>query len=336
MAGQWEPVSLAAAFSVFGRSGAVAAQAGDYTFAQIAGTVSIGQLPSLAGDVSGTVTGATVVKIQSRPVASATPTAGQVLAWDGSQWMPTTTSGAVTSVFGRTGVVTAQGGDYSFPQIGGTVATAQLPSAGGDLSGSLALATVTGLQGRAVASNSPSTGHVLTWNGAQWAPSAPTGQVTSTFGRTGAVTAQSGDYTFAQIGGAVGSEQLPAAGGDLSGGLASASVVRLQGRTLSAVQPSTGHVLTWDGAQWGPAVPGGVTSTFGRTGAVTSQSGDYSFAQISGAVSAGTIAGGGRRPEWVAPGADRSEDSESGNLDSIAFRGTSAGMGRHVSGRRNR
>src|SRR5579859_2316722 len=38
--------------------------------------------------------------------------------------------GAVASVFGRAGVVTAQTGDYSFSQISGTVAAAQLPNPG--------------------------------------------------------------------------------------------------------------------------------------------------------------------------------------------------------------
>ena len=36
--------------------------------------------------------------------------------------------GAVASVFGRTGSITAQNGDYTFSQISGTVATAQLPA----------------------------------------------------------------------------------------------------------------------------------------------------------------------------------------------------------------
>src|SRR5215831_18027685 len=290
---QWEPATLAAAFSVFGRSGAVSAQTGDYSFPQISGTVGVSQLPSAGGDLSGTLTGATVTRIQNRPVGSTVPAAGQALVWDGSQWAPQLVGGTVSTVFGRVGVVTAQTGDYTFSQIGGTVGDAQLPSAGGDLSGTLASATVAKLQGRSVASTTPSTGHVLTSNGPQWMPSAPAGQVTSAFGRTGAVTAQTGDYTFSQIGGMVGSRQLPSAGGDLSGILTSASVVKLQGRTLSAVQPSTGNVLTWDGVQWGPSTPGGVTSAFGRIGALTAQTGDYSFGQISGTVGAGQLPAAG-------------------------------------------
>ena len=47
------------------------------------------------------------------------PTSGQALAWSGTQWVPTTISagGAVDSVFGRTGTVVAQSGDYDADQI---------------------------------------------------------------------------------------------------------------------------------------------------------------------------------------------------------------------------
>ena len=135
---QWEATTLAGVMSVFGRTGAIAAQMGDYTFAQIAGSVAVGQLPAAGGDLSGTLSAATVAGIQSRPVANTAPSVGQVLAWNGSQWAPQAVTGvSVTSMFGRTGAVTAQTGDYTFAQISGTVGSGQLPAAGGDLSGTL-------------------------------------------------------------------------------------------------------------------------------------------------------------------------------------------------------
>ncbi len=255
---QWEPTTLAGAMSVFGRTGAVAAQTGDYTFAQITGSVGVSQLPAAGGDVNGTLTGARVVKIQSRPVSATTPLTGQVMGWDGAQWTPQTVSGAVSSTFGRAGAVTAQTGDYSFGQISGTVSSGQLPAAGGDLSGALTGATVTKIQGRAISSTAPITGQVLAWSGTQWAPQAQTGGVTSVFGRSGAITAQTGDYAFTQISGTVGSAQLPSAGGDVSGTLTNATVSKLQTRALSATAPASGQVLTWDGSQWVPqSVPSG-------------------------------------------------------------------------------
>ncbi|MCU1234472.1 MAG: hypothetical protein JWP63_2439 [Candidatus Solibacter sp.] len=286
---QWEATTLAGALSVFGRTGAIAAQTGDYSFPQISGTVAGSQLPAAAGDLSGALPGPTVVKIQGRPIAATTPLTGQVLGWDGAQWMPQSAVAGVTSLFGRTGAVIAQSGDYTFGQIAGTVASAQLPAAGGDLSGALTSVTVAKLQGRTVSSAIPTTGQFLGWNGTLWIPQTVSAGVTSTFGRTGAITAQSGDYVFAQISGTVASAQLPASGGDLSGMLTAATVNRIQNRLVSSLPPSTGHVLTWDGTQWGPSAAGGVTTMFGRTGAVAAQAGDYSFPQISGTVAGGQL-----------------------------------------------
>jgi hypothetical protein len=81
--------------------------------------------------------------------------------------------GAVSSVFGRTGAVTAQTGDYGFGQISGAVASGQLPGAGGDLGGTLTTATVKAIQGQPVSSTLPGNGQALVWNSAAgaWLPS---------------------------------------------------------------------------------------------------------------------------------------------------------------------
>ena len=163
--------------SIFGRSGAVTAQAGDYSFGQISGAVGSGQLPGAGGDVSGTLTAATVAGIQNRAVANTAPTNGQTLVWNSgaSAWQPGTVSGsgAVSNVFGRTGAVTAQTGDYSFGQISGAVGSGQLPNAGGDLGGTLTTATVKAIQGQPVSSTLPGNGQALVWNSSAgaWLPS---------------------------------------------------------------------------------------------------------------------------------------------------------------------
>jgi hypothetical protein len=261
---QWEPTTLAGAMSVFGRTGAIAAQTGDYTFGQIAGSVGASQLPAVGGDLNGTLTGAKVVRIQSLAVSSTTPLSGQVMAWDGSQWTPQNVAGGLSSVYGRTGAVTAQTGDYSFGQISGTASSGQLPVAGGDLSGVLTSATVAKIQGHAISASAPTSGQVLTWSGTQWAGQAAGGGVTSTFGRTGAVTAQTGDYTFTQILGTVGTGQLPSMGGDVSGSPGATTVLRMQNWPIAATAPTTGQVLMWSGSQWLPQTPasggGGINS----------------------------------------------------------------------------
>jgi hypothetical protein len=45
--------------------------------------------------------------------------------------------------------------------------------------------------------------------------------------------------------------------GDVSGGLHSTSVDRLKGSAVSSTAPTSGQVLTWDGAQWAPAASTG-------------------------------------------------------------------------------
>jgi hypothetical protein len=253
--------------SVFGRSGAVMAQTGDYNFGQISGSVGSSQLPGAGGDVSGTLTAATVTGIQNRAVANTAPANGQALVWNSgaSAWQPSTVSGggAVSSIFGRTGAVTAQTGDYGFGQISGSVGSGQLPNAGGDVTGTLTAATVAGIQNRAVANTAPANGQALVWNSgaSAWQPSTVSGggAVSSIFGRTGAVTAQTGDYGFGQISGTVASGQLPNAGGDLSGTLTTATVKAIQGQPVSSTLPGNGQALVWSSAAsaWQPSTVSG-------------------------------------------------------------------------------
>jgi hypothetical protein len=241
---------------------------------------------ALGGDVSGAPDALTVNRILGRPLDATAPSPGQVLTWGGSSWgAASLPPAALSSVFGRAGAVTAQTGDYQFSQIGGTILSGQLPPPGGDLSGVFSSATVARLQNRPMAATAPSTGQVLTWSGVQWEPEAASGGVTSAFGRTGAIVSQTGDYSFGQISGTVGSSQLPSLGGDLSGLLTSATVSRLQSRPVAATAPTTGQALAWDGAQWLPqTIAAGVTTAFGRSGAITAQAGDYSASQVTNAV----------------------------------------------------
>ncbi len=205
---------------------------------------------------------------------------------DTIQINPATYDVAIAFSAAQTGYCVVNGAGAAGGSGGGTTALA------GDLAGNTAAATVTGIQNRAVANTAPSDGQALVWNaaGSAWKPAtiAGSGAVASVFGRTGTVAAQAGDYSFAQISGAVGSSQLPAASGDLSGSLSAPTVAKIQSRAVANTAPSDGQALVWNaaGSTWQPGtIAGGVTSVFGRSGAVTAQSGDYSFAQISGTLS---------------------------------------------------
>ena len=264
------------------------AQSG-YCVVNGAGTASVsggGGIPPVGGDLSGNTAAATVTGLQNRPVANTAPSSGQALVWSAtaSMWQPATVTGGggVTSVFGRTGVVTSLTGDYTFGQIAGTVGSSQLPGASGDLSGTLTAATVTGIQSRAVANTAPSNGQALLWNSASsaWQPGTVAGSggaITSVFGRTGVVASLTGDYTFGQIAGTVGSSQLPGASGDLSGTLTAATVTGIQSRAVANTAPSSGQALVWNGSQW---APGTISGTGGGV-SMASQLGDLAVVLTS-------------------------------------------------------
>jgi hypothetical protein len=138
----------------------------------------------------------------------------------------------VASVFGRTGVVVPLANDYSFPQISGNIAISQMNDG---------------------ASATPTT----FWRGdGTWA-ALPPDAITSVFGRTGVITAATGDHNFNQLSGNIAITQMA------SGTGASATTF-------------------WRGDGTWAVAPGGVTSVFGRTGAVVAVANDYSFSLLSG------------------------------------------------------
>ncbi|MGE5571092.1 MAG: hypothetical protein ACM3S5_18815 [Rhodospirillales bacterium] len=133
----------------------------------------------------------------------------------------------------------------------------------------------TQIQGRDVASTAPSGGMVLTWNAAasRWEPQAVSGGVPSVFGRTGAVTAQAGDYDVAQITGLQAALDGKAAAADLTAhagrtdnphtvtaaqvgrDTAQWNADRLQGQAVSAAAPADGQMMRYNAGagKWEPA-----------------------------------------------------------------------------------
>jgi hypothetical protein len=228
--------------------------------------------------------------------------AGQVLTVDAAQpqmmrWTALPAA-PVASVFGRVGAVIAQAGDYTAAQITGALADpmttkGDLIARGATAAGRVAI----GADGQVLQADSAAA------LGVKWAAPA----VSSVFGRTGAVIPQAGDYTAMQVTNAVSTvgsypdppwipnysyskligvpTSFPAsphthdAGAIVSGVLSTA-------RLGTGVADQTVYLRgdgTWAGVAGGGG-GGAVISVFGRAGNVIAQSGDYTAAMVTGAV----------------------------------------------------
>ena len=162
-------------YSVYGRTGNVVAQEGDYTL-------------TLLGDV-----------------AIVTPSTGQVLRYNGTAWVNSTESyvGTVTSVAASvpTGLTIAgspitTSGTLAFGLQTGYSIPTTISQGNWDTAynRSLTSAAVTGTTTKTLTLNQQSGGTIT----ASWTDD-NTDAVTSVFGRTGAVIAQSGDYSTTQV-----------------------------------------------------------------------------------------------------------------------------------------
>ena len=205
--------------------------------------------------------------------------------------------GAVSSVFGRTGTVTAAIGDYSFPQISGTVAPSQM---------TLFTATTIG----AVPASGGGSVSFLRADGT-WQPISGGGAVASVFGRTGTVVATTGDYSFAQISGTATPAQLPLFTATTNGIVAASG-----GGTVDFLRADgTWAAPTGGGSGTVTSVAMTVPTAFAIAGSPITSSGTLAFSLNSGggtadflradgtwAVPPGTGGGGGILPPTTVSG----------------------------------
>lgn len=160
--------------------------------------------------------------------------------------------GTVNSVFGRTGTVIAQTGDYLVAQVTGAA-----PLASPALTGTPTAPTPT------IGDNTTKLATTAFVTAAFTSP-----PVTSVFTRTGAVVAVSGDYTVAQVTGAA--------------PLASPTFTGVPAAPTAGFGTNTTQLATTAFVQ--AAIPAtGVTTFNSRSGAVVPVSGDYGVAQVTGA-----------------------------------------------------
>lgn len=164
---------------------------------------------SVSGDLDGSLPSPTVTGLHGRPLAAAEPEVGQVLRWDGSEWVPAAApEGGTASDHGALTGLTNDDHPQYLPADGSRGLTGDLNAAGhrltnlaaaagpgqalvhgqgvgGDLGGDLPSPEVAGLRGRPVDSSAPADGDVLSWDGNAWRPANVAPSLTSPNGMYG-------------------------------------------------------------------------------------------------------------------------------------------------------
>jgi hypothetical protein len=150
----------------------------------------------LAGDLGGIATAPAVVKIQGIPVSAVTPTVGQVLKYDGTNYVPNNSVLTETQTLGLSGstlTISGTGSSVLLPTaVDATSSTNGMVRLAGDLGGTAASPLVAKLQGRTLSSTAPTTGQVLKFDGTSWIPATGVLTETQTLSLTGSTLTISG------------------------------------------------------------------------------------------------------------------------------------------------
>jgi hypothetical protein len=278
----------------------------------ISGTSSSVVLPSstsssvglmqLAGDLGGTASVPKVVGIQGIPVATTTPVTGQVLKYDGTNYVPSNSIMTETQTLGLSGSTLTISGTNSSVVIpiaaDATTSTNGILRLAGDLGGTAASPLVAKIQGKTVSSTAPTTGQVLKYDGTQWAPGSTVTTETQTLSLSGSTITISGTNSSVVL--PVAADATTTANGilrlagDLGGTGTTAAAPVISDNAITTVKLASGAVTD-------AKFSGTLSIAKGGTGSATQNFVDLSTAQTVGGaktfsgnmVVGGTLTAGG-------------------------------------------
>ncbi len=258
----------------------------------------------LAGDLGGTAASPMISKLQGATLSSSAPTSGQVLKYNGTAWVPDAVvlaEAQTLSLSGTTVTLSGTNSSVTLPAVGDATSTATgKVQLAGDLGGVATAPSVVRIQGVPVAATPPTTGQVLKFDGTSYVPNNSIMTETQTLGLSGSTLTISGTGSSVVLPVAVdattSTNGVVRLAGDLGGTAAAPLVSKLQGKTLSSTDPTTGQVLKYDGTQWLPST--GLlteTQTLSLTGSTLTISGTNSSVVLPVASDATTTTNGSVR-----------------------------------------
>ena len=228
-------------------------------------TSAVKGILQLTNDLSGTAAAPVVSGLQGTSVSTTAPATGQILKFDGSNWAPAAAptadnlgnhiatadlnlgnNGINNGDLGTNGQLlssTGTGTDWvsvSSVMPDATTSVKGMLQLTNDLGGTATAPLVTGLQGNAVATTTPTNGQVLTFNGTNWAPAAATGD--NLGNHTAGQNLTMGSFGISDV-----NSQL---GGNTQILSSTGTGVDWIDNTAPAAGTATHNTLRWNGTAW--------------------------------------------------------------------------------------